>query len=887
MRGFVYFFTAGLIIICFQNCTGNFSLPGLTSASTKSVSGSTYKTYEATNFILSLQSSGVAIDPRDLLIQKVCLDANGQVLNVDPYLCPQSGSLRSLNVGEQLPYHKHDQAPANFPNGYQRHDSYPILYTDGSEVIMNPFDFAAPTYEQFKPDGDGYDIYIIRDGYASAPETRDGGGFSTTFFGAGCKPYNGWTFFPVSALSAGSPTSGTLVMPIVGTYWEHSGQAYPGTCDPSSLSNSQVDWQMIPQFQFGGNVNGSSVKSIDTLQAIHGFEGAANMANFVANGHLEVFYFTLLYGVTRWEVWTPSAQPGVTADQGTCNGNPSNITYQNLSFTRTACRDWSTVSIGDAPGAMSGFWPAPGQNLLQNYHFDNGGITPWQRFGNSLDSGSVINWSLMQSTAPLDSYIGGVTSGRYFPGVRYIATNCAGKCSGSQAIFQDVPIDNITMGSTYFFGASTRSESASGAQVKLTLSLIDAGGNVLQTVSSLNGSLANTQTNPLWRSFSGTDSIMLASGFFGQYATVPIDSRAAALRWSYSPQSPQNIDIVDAWLVPASSMPASGYAVAPAPTTPTPIPTPIPTATATPAATPSPTPKPVATPTPTPTPIPLPAGSYTATCSACSLSGPNLSCTCLNNNGLNLQTSLNISSCSAAGGIWNNNGALTCPTPVATATPTPMPTPVPTPVPTPTPIAIPTPNPNSLPSGSYVNTCSACTVTGGTLTCSCNNVAGQPISTSLNLSNCTSLSAIGNNDGWLVCPTSTSTTATASGIWNNDTSGTYAASKAIDMNYNSRWASNNDGQSTWLQLDLGTTKFVTGAMVAWEAAGTYQIQVSTDGITYAQAFSGTATSNSTTTADLSSTNSVGGWYARYVRVAPANPSDPQYRSVWEFQVRTR
>src|SRR5437588_11645344 len=47
-------------------------------------------------------------------------------------------------------------------------------------------------------DGDGYDLYSIHNGWVSVGGTRDGGGYSQTFWGSGCTDYNGWVFFPTS-----------------------------------------------------------------------------------------------------------------------------------------------------------------------------------------------------------------------------------------------------------------------------------------------------------------------------------------------------------------------------------------------------------------------------------------------------------------------------------------------------------------------------------------------------------------------------------------------------------------------------------------------------------------------------------------------------------------
>ncbi|MGE3758498.1 MAG: discoidin domain-containing protein [Pseudobdellovibrionaceae bacterium] len=126
--------------------------------------------------------------------------------------------------------------------------------------------------------------------------------------------------------------------------------------------------------------------------------------------------------------------------------------------------------------------------------------------------------------------------------------------------------------------------------------------------------------------------------------------------------------------------------------------------------------------------------------------------------------------------------------------------------------------------------------------------------------------------------------ATASGIWNNDTSGAFSAAKVFDGNFTSRWASNNDGKPSWVQVDLGATRFVTGATIAWESAGSYRIDVSIDGVTYANAAVGFTGFGTTSVHNLTQ-NGSGGWWARYIRVAPATTTDPQYRSIWEITIQ--
>lgn len=128
------------------------------------------------------------------------------------------------------------------------------------------------------------------------------------------------------------------------------------------------------------------------------------------------------------------------------------------------------------------------------------------------------------------------------------------------------------------------------------------------------------------------------------------------------------------------------------------------------------------------------------------------------------------------------------------------------------------------------------------------------------------------------------TAVTVSGIWNNDTSGTYAGSKAYDESLSTRWASNNNNAPTWINLNLGSSRLIKKIDIAWESAGPYRIDVSLDGVNYANIAIGHAGFGTTSSNDFSQ-NGYGGWWANYVRISPANPTDPQYRSIYEIKIQ--
>jgi hypothetical protein len=295
----------------------------------------------------------------DYLIQKVCIDPAGRVLAVDPYSCPVGDTLRPLEPDEALPYHRFDQPAPGRPEGLQRRDSYPVRTAGGREIVVATFDHAP--FGAFKPDRDGYSVYVVRDGWVSSEGTRAGGHDGTTFFGAGCKPYNGWVFFPVAALDARLISPGSAQMPIRGVHWEKNGEPFPGPCPTAYRTDVVTSWQPLPAFQFGG-IGGNPVKTLPAVLSVHGF---TRKPGFLARGHLEVFFFTRLYGPTRWESWAPAQRyeldPGLhrrAALAGERCVGPAQNTYRGVLFYRIACRDWTDVVVPPRPEAPP-FWPVP------------------------------------------------------------------------------------------------------------------------------------------------------------------------------------------------------------------------------------------------------------------------------------------------------------------------------------------------------------------------------------------------------------------------------------------------------------------------------------------------------------------------------------------------
>ena len=263
-------------------------------------------------------------DPMDWLIQHICADAADKPVPADPYDgCPAGTHERRLKIGDPMPYLRHDMPGRNgsHPLGFQRHDAYPLVDLHyGGIFSANDYDFGySSPYGRFEPgDGDGFDVYRVWRGYATGGGTRDGAGYSQSFFGPECKPFGGWVFFPVSFLKDLKPgAEGSGVFPIRGDYWEQKGETWPGRCEPGKgFSTTQTtQWSFEPSHRFGG-VNGAKTKIIDAIVSTHGLPVSPTAQ---PHFHLERFYFTDMYGLTRWEVWYPKGEKDA---KPSCADNP-------------------------------------------------------------------------------------------------------------------------------------------------------------------------------------------------------------------------------------------------------------------------------------------------------------------------------------------------------------------------------------------------------------------------------------------------------------------------------------------------------------------------------------------------------------------------------------
>lgn len=478
-------------------------------------------------------------DPWDWIIQHICADASDQPVAADPYDgCPDGTRERRLKLGDPMPYFRHDPPAPGHPLGVQRHDSYPLVDRHyGGTVSANDmdFDYHEPYGRMHPGDGDGYDVYRVADGYVSGSGTRDASGYRQTFFGPGCKPYNGWLFFPVSFLhELRSGASGSRAFPIHGDYYEQNGEPYPGHCGPASRFGAPLNlWSFEPGFVFGG-VDGAPEKRIDAIVATHGFPTSPGPHPHIS---LERFYFTDLYGLTRWEAWKLADDlPNATAR---CRG-PTEMVYQGVAFRMKHCRDWSVVDVFDHPRPRLP-WPYPEANVLVDPHFDELGVPAWRVAAATSETGAILNRSQFQSPAPLDTRLS-----QNEEGVHFLRIGCgAPQCSPGQALFQDVPIGRVEDGERVDYGFSGVVDGTEGGVMHVELSQRDSAGRELWSTSF---------DADVPREASGVkpqESIYRASSvFLTTSPPVRIAPGAVSLRLSLSPRSPASYDVLDTEIMP-------------------------------------------------------------------------------------------------------------------------------------------------------------------------------------------------------------------------------------------------------------------------------------------------------------------------------------------------
>ena len=291
---------------------------------------------------------------RDFLIQNVCEDAAGDVLQgVDPADADsRCVTQRDLRPGEPLPYHKHDhpspdQRMAN-AKGYQRHDSFPVETSKFGLAIEQSFDFGTGPgrrFGEFDADGDGGDIIIFSPHTAAIAATEDGGAGFQLFAGPDCH----------GALSPEGLVDSWIVAAIDGAQLLQGHEIArlrdlktgDQTRCPDRLDDAYTAWRVEP-FHYRASPGQGREVTLTTLISEH-FAGADPRRA----KHAERFYYTRELGSTRWERWenTAEAQGGdvdrirraasAFAVLQRCGAAPP--PGLNSSMLMVDCREWTLI----------------------------------------------------------------------------------------------------------------------------------------------------------------------------------------------------------------------------------------------------------------------------------------------------------------------------------------------------------------------------------------------------------------------------------------------------------------------------------------------------------------------------------------------------------------
>jgi len=305
---------------------------------------------------------------RDFMIQNVCLDESGAVLEA---VSPIDGDRRcirqrDLRPGEKLPYHKHDlpatRDRAAAPSGYQRHDSFPVETAHFGTVIEHSFDFGGGGRQFGVFDagrGDGGDITLLSPQTVSFAATEDGGAGFQLFAGEECRERvdaaalaRSWI---IALLTPNQPLRGETVARLA--------DLRPGRQSdcPARFSAAFTHWYVQPITYRTADGQGSPLILTTLVSEHYGGEHP------VAADHVERFYFTRELGSTRWERWQNlSHSRDFREDQltraatalalsGRCS--KSDMPSGGAPLVMIDCREWTSIVPPDtAGGDRAGFF---------------------------------------------------------------------------------------------------------------------------------------------------------------------------------------------------------------------------------------------------------------------------------------------------------------------------------------------------------------------------------------------------------------------------------------------------------------------------------------------------------------------------------------------------
>jgi hypothetical protein len=323
-------------------------------------------------FLLTMPTSaGGKLNEPDLinyLVQSMCLDELGRPIAGTP-LDANCRSKRPQVAGDRVFYRKHDWSNATdkgrAATGYQASDSV-VAAQDGRMWVIQTFDFgdAPRTFGKFDAgQGDGGQLLVMADGWASAIMTEDGGAGVQWFIGPGCRAapktdarFVSWIFFGDDAQPG-----------VWQSVFAHlNRETSPAGC-PFRFNTAYTRYradQITMTFRLvtrKGNMQ-SINRSTDVVISEH--YGGDDIAHA---DHLERFYFGRDLGLVRWERWENFAAARPTeihrmADLITSSERCMPLRYSEAPGARWRmidCRSWTMLVEEDATWSVDMYqWPA-------------------------------------------------------------------------------------------------------------------------------------------------------------------------------------------------------------------------------------------------------------------------------------------------------------------------------------------------------------------------------------------------------------------------------------------------------------------------------------------------------------------------------------------------
>jgi hypothetical protein len=349
------------------------------------------------------------------------------------------------------------------------------------------------------------------------------------------------------------------------------------------VTDQLTTWAHFDRLDFGGigDVPRRSMEALVTTMGLRQSTDPKITSTWMGYGHLEVFYFTKLYGLTRWEFWVPDSQftnggresasqtqqraAGVGGrclplqTQGSASFTPVGSTtpakrftmsYQGTAYTMTDCRDWTNIVVQN-PAAPAPVWPVAALNLLHNFHFTNGTISNLT----SWNTGLVKHASVQLSATKDDTTKDTPTP---LHGIVYMRFACSGGCADNESLFQDIPVTASTPHTAlYTLGAVARSEASNG-KLEIELAQLGADHGVLSK-TEFTADLASQEVGCDYRGehcktygydrAGATGSVVLSSNFVNRTFPVTLAPGVRLLRFSLTPRSKTDLDVVSAWLM--------------------------------------------------------------------------------------------------------------------------------------------------------------------------------------------------------------------------------------------------------------------------------------------------------------------------------------------------